>query len=178
MDVEVIPKKKKNNRHKHHVEDPQDAVVDVLKAKYAVIEKNHNTAIAAVVDPADVHQMIARYSENLKVDLYTIAKTFNFDPVTVGKLLNSKEYKEEYEAAKRKRGEVFAQSGYEIAMTPYKKIMSGEEIDPHLVKAATLASNYSLHMARSFNSQFSPQKREDDDSAPTVIVNTAVQLNI
>lgn len=178
MEVEVIPKEKALNVHKHHIEDPQDAEVDALKAKYAVVEKKHSTAMTTVVNPDDVHAMIKKYSENLRVDLYTIAKTFNFDLTTVGKLLNSETYKEEYEAAKRKRGEIFAQSGYEIALTPYEKLMAGEKIPPALVKAATLASNYSLHMARSFNSQFSPQKENDNDKAPTVIVNTGVQLNI
>lgn len=178
MEVEVIPPKKhKVQRKKHHVETSDPEVIQ-LEQKYAVVDKKHNTALTEVVDPADVHKMLKKYGEDLDVDLYTIAKTFNFSPATVGKILNSEEYKEEYHAIKKKRGELMAQSGYEVAMTPFRKLMSGENIHPAMVKAATLASNYSLQMARAFNADFNPAKNEVGEGNVSVQVNTAVQLNI
>lgn len=178
MEVEVIPPKKhKVQRKKHHVETKDPEILQ-LEEKYAVVEKKQNTDIAEVVDPADVHKMLKKYGEDLDVDLYTIAKAFQFSPTTVGKLLNSEEYKEEYHAIKKKRGELMAQSGYEIALTPFRKLMHGENIHPSMVKAAMLASNYSLQMARAFNAEFNPAKNEIGDGNVSVQVNTAVQLNI
>lgn len=180
MEVEQKANKRKSNRGKYHVEDPKDPEINDIKNKYEVIKAEHSQkGFLAFVDPQDMHTVIEKYSSNLDVDLFTIAETFSISASSLSKLLKQEEYRDEYLAAKQKRGELLAQRGLQVAFTPYNKLMAGEEIDPQLVKAAALASNYSLSLAKSLNPDLNPQKSENVGSQNiAVVVNTSVDLNV
>lgn len=179
MEVERTEKKKKVNRRKNHVDDPKDAQITTLSEKYEVIKAEHSSQIVPFIEEEDVHTVIDKYSSNLDVDLYTIADTFHISTVTLSNLLKSEKYHAEYIAAKAKRGELLAQRGLQVAFTPYNKLMAGEEIPQQLVKAAALASNYSLNLARALNPELNPQKIGEIGSQNiAVVVNTSVDLNV
>lgn len=179
MEVEQKEQKKKCNVKKYHVDDPKDTELAEMKDKYELIKADHQNNMIPFVAPEDVHSVIEKYSSNLDVDLYTVAETFSISATTLTKLLKKEEYRDEYLAAKQKRGELLAQKGLEVAFTPYKKLMAGEEIPSALVKAAALASNYSLSLAKSLNPELNPQKTENVGSQNiAVVVNTSVDLNV
>lgn len=178
MEVERVEKKKKVARRKNHVNNPKDTQIATLSEKYEVVKAEH-PQIIPYIEEEDVHAVIDKYSANLDVDLYTIADTFHISTVTLSNLLKSEKYHSEYVAAKAKRGELLAQKGLQVAFTPYNKLMAGEEIPRELVKAAALASNYSLNLARALNPELNPSKIGEIGSQNiAVVVNTSVDLNV
>lgn len=177
MEVERTEAKTKCQRRKYHKES-NDAEIKELSDKYEVIRAEH-AQIIPYIEEQDVRTVIEKYSQDLDTDLYTIADTFHISAPTLTALLKKEEYHKDYLAAKSKRGELLAQKGLEVAFTPYNKLMAGEEISPYLVKAATLASNYSLSLARSLNPDLNPQKGGEVGSQNiAVVVNTSVDLNV
>lgn len=177
MEVERTEKPRKIKRRKYH-QQTTDTEVKELSEKYEVVRAEH-TQIIPYIEEQDVHAIIEKYSSDLSIDLYTIADTFHISAPTLSTLLKKEEYHKDFLAAKNKRGELLAQKGLEVAFTPYNKLMAGEEISPCLVKAAALASNYSLQLARSLNPDLNPQKGGEGGSQNiAVVVNTSVDLNV
>ena len=140
------------SERKHHHETPTDLVP--MQEEY--LDKN------VPIDPADVKELIERYATDYRVDLYTLADVLNLTRSQLSYLLKKPEFQSAYQEARKRRGDILALKGLEVALTPYEKLVNGEHVDKVMVNAAKVASNYMLLYARSFNSDLSPAKNNGD----------------
>ena len=123
--------------------------------------------------------MFEKYGSRPDVDLYTIAQTLHISDVTLGKLCKSEEYKEAYQSAKAKRGELLALEGYHVASEPYQKCLQGEEIDSVFVKACQLKANYNLAMAKVMNPEYAGTgNNNSSNNGVNLIINTGFKVNL
>ena len=175
MDIEVLPKKHKVNTRKWHEENPQDAKIAEIAEKFEVTETNNS--IAKNVSDEDVEKILDAYSNNLKVDLYTIADIFHVSAEAVGKILRSPKYAERYQAAKMKRGDRYMQEGYATASQPYDMVMKGQELPYGMIAACKLKSNYNLAMAQVLNPELNPAGAKASGTV-TIAIQSNVKLNI
>ena len=177
FDVEDVPQpKRKVEKYKWHVETT-DPEIKELDKKYDVIQGS-NHAIANL-DHNDVIAMFEKYGSRPDVDLYTIAQALHISDVTLGKLCKSEEYKEAYQSAKAKRGELLALEGYHVASEPYQKCLQGEEIDSVFVKACQLKANYNLAMAKVMNPEYAGTgNNNSSNNGVNLIINTGFKVNL
>lgn len=177
METEVIDAKKPVAKLKHHTDLTADPQIQAVAVRHENDKKS--TDLAVRISDAEISEMITQYGEKLDLDLYTIADTFNISATGLRTILKNPKFKEQYEAAKLKRGERFVMSGYKTVQFPMQKAMNGEEIDMAMVQAAKNLANYSLHMGMCLNNQFNPNNGGDGNmQSLNVTVNTGVQLKI
>lgn len=175
METEVIPRKRKIQKKKYHVDMTDDPQVKLLTEKYSDKKKYD---VTAKIDENDMLSILKRYSKDLKVDLYTVAECFNISNSSLNEVLKSDKYKSWYEACKKARGERVVQDGYITACSPYERVMAGEEVTMAEVASAKLKANYSLEYGRALNSDFNPKKGESTNGGVNIVVQTGVELNI
>lgn len=180
--LEPIKKRPKKpcNTGKYHVTENLPALVEELKEKYSLTRWTSAHSLVKNVPREDVEKIFDLYATDLRVDSYTIAECFNCSANTLDKLIAKEEYKELWESAKRRRGALYLRTGYEIATTPFQMAMHGEQISSALVASAKVASNYSLLIGQSLNSDFAPKRASDGANGGEihVTVNTGFQLKI
>ena len=158
MDIEELPQpqhKRKTKVGKHHTDlavlNKKDAEIEELSSKYELMPHG---GVPSNIPPEDISKALEIYATREDVDLTNIADMLHISEHALRRLLSSDKYKDYYQDVKLARGSRFAREGMKIACTPYNKLMEGEDIHPQLVKAATTASNYMLHMAKAFNPEF------------------------
>lgn len=149
MQVKLVPEV---SERKHHHPTPDD----LLPIQETYIDKD------VPIDPSDVKELIERYATDYRVDLYTLCDVLNITRDQLRYLLKKPEFQTEYQEARKRRGDILALKGLEIAVTPYEKLARGEQVDKVMVNASKVASNYILLYARSFNSDLSPAKNNGD----------------
>lgn len=172
---EVEQPKRQVVKKKWHVETT-DAEVKELNEKYAVIQADSNRAIENL-DPVDVETMFEKYGTRIDVDLYTIAETLHVSDTTLAKLCKSDRYKEIYQSAKLKRGEMLAVEGYHVASEPYNRCIAGEDINPVFVNACKLKANYNLAMAKAMNPEYGGGSSNGNGSGISLTINTGINLD-
>ena len=175
METEVIPRKRKTQKRKYHVDMTNDPQVHALTEKYSDKEKYN---VTAKIEEKDIQAILKRYSHDLKIDLYTVAECFNISDHTLTMVLKDEKYKSFFEACKKARGERVVQDGYITACSPYERVMAGEEVTMAEVASAKLKANYSLEYGRALNGDFNPKKGESSSGGVNIIVQTGVELNI
>ena len=174
MEIETLPRKKQIEERKYHVDLSSDPQIKTITDAPVVSPSQ----IPALRDE-DVQVLLTRYANDTKMDLYTIADAFHIDEKSVYRILHSPKYKEAYDAARAKRGQIIAREGYETACKPYDMAINGEEIPSTLVAAAKLKSNYAFMYAQTLDPELNPSKEVGGGNAPTVVVvKTDVNLNV
>ena len=149
-----------------------------IKEKYSVIERD-TTALIKRIDPKDLITLLDKYAKDVNFNLSNVADALNISSHGLEILLKKEGVQEYYQSCKRKRGEAFAVTGFNVVMTPYEKILNGEEVSPFLNNAAKNLSNYCLAMAKSMNGEYNPDKRQSEGGGGVkVVVNTGIQLNV
>ena len=175
MDVEVIPRKRHIQEKKYHVDLSDDPEIK------AIAERNRVSIdqVPALRDE-DMTVLLNRYASDPRMDLYTLAEAMHLSEPDVYRLLHSETYRERYDIARAKRGQLIAQSGFEAACRPYDMAIQGEDIPMSLVAAAKLKANYSFMYAQSLDPELRPSKEVGggDNSPTVVVVKTEVQLNV
>lgn len=156
----------------------KDELVRDIKQKYSAIVRN-NTALVKRVNPEDLIKMLDKWAGDARFNLANVADALNISTHGLELLLSMDGVKEYYASCRKRRGETFAATGFEVVKTPYEKVMNGEDVSPFLNNAAKNFSNYCLAMAKAFNSDYSPEKREGTGgNGVNVVVNTGIQLNV
>lgn len=179
MEVEVLPDDPRTRHERKRHEESTDPEIKELDAKYAIVKQEHPSRLLANINEDDVHTILNKYATDPTVDMYTVADTLHVGTTALSNLLKDKKFADEYQAAKKRRGNLLAQKGLEVAYTPYNKLMAGEDIPHALVKAAALAANYSLNMAKALDPELNPQRDSGQGGNNiAVVVNTSVELNI
>lgn len=176
MECEIIPRHRKLQRKKYHVDLSQDPEIKETTEVYQAKKKRLPTL--EKVNEEDMFRILDRYAKDKKLDLYTIAECFDISASALNTALKSDKYKDFYHNAKLKRGEKMVQEGLEVASTPFDKIQRGEEVTMVEVAASKLKSNYMFEYGRALNSQFSPQKNgSGEGGGVNVVVNTGIKLD-
>ena len=101
METEVIPRKRKTQKRKYHVDMTNDPQVHALTEKYSDKEKYN---VTAKIEEKDIQAILKRYSHDLKIDLYTVAECFNISDHTLNMILKDEKYKSFFEACNYPRG--------------------------------------------------------------------------
>ena len=175
MEVEVIPRKRKIQKGKYHVDMKDDSQFHALSVKYS---KERELTVIEEINEDDLIKALERYASDLKVDLYTIAESFHIHINTLYRLLQNERYKNFYESIKRARGERAIQEGFKAACEPYDKIQNGIDVTMAEVASAKLKANYCLEYGRARNPEFLPNKERGDNGGVNIVVNTGIKLNI
>lgn len=175
---EVTTRKRHNQRYKYHQDLTQDPEITALTKKYDVVNAESKLPISQKVSEEDVLRILDRYSQDLTLDLYTIASAFGVTASSISELLKSDKYKNVYAAAKQKRGAIVMQQGLKVAGTPFEKIQQGQEVSMVEVAAAKLYSNYQMSYGQALNHGFIiPKQVEGEGGGVNVVVQTGIKLN-
>ncbi len=174
----VEPKRRRRGTPgKRHVEVPASAgtqaAVAAISAQCATTGEN----LPADISPAAMASAICLYGSDLDIDHRSLCEALHCSQSTLERIIHSDRWRDEYEAARHRRGQLFEKTGREAAFTPYDKIIAGEEVSPVLVKAAALKSNYCSMMAKTCDPEMGGDRAQGAGSV-TIQVNTGIALKI
>jgi len=175
MDVEILQNKRQIQKKKWHVDLSDDQEIKEVSEKY---EGTKGQLVSKVSDE-DMTRILKRYASDPKMDLYTVAEVFDVSHASLDYMLKDKQWKEAYQLAKKVRGNLLIQEGYETASSPYNRVMSGEEVSMVEVASAKLKSNYCMMMGQALNPEWNPKSSgEHEGGGINLVVNTGIKIGI
>ena len=158
MQIEVYKRKRPVATGKYHEPMPQDLVA--TKGTELITQKEA------------VKNIIARYGEDLRVDIATVCEYFGVSYTTFRKhIKKDKELAEAYAEAKEIRGGRYFNRGLKVLEETYEKTASGQEMNNGQILAAKSLANYYAYAAKVFNKEYG------DKTSGTVGGTTAIQIN-
>ena len=142
-------------------------------------ENTKGYELANKVAHEDMIRILDRYAKDPQMDLYTVADVFQVGHYSLNLMLKDKRYKELYQSAKKKRGEMLVMEGFKTACEPYQKIQDGQKVSMVEVAAAKLESNYCLTVGQAMNPEYNPSaKSSGSGGSINLVVNTGVKVGI
>lgn len=189
MEAEIVEVKRVRNKGKYHKPMPEELLP--LKTKYEEIHElnvrgqlpvQRETLVTTklrdidLIDPADFESMMQRYATNPEIDRITICDTFGISLNTFENLIKSPKYAETWRVVKKAKSELLLRNSLEAAYAPYRALMDGENVPPHLIKAAQVLANQCLSLAKIIDPELS-QGQQSTGGAPIQIqVNTGINI--
>ena len=179
MEAEITQVKRQPNPGKFHKPMPTDIVP--LKEKYELLQRENivSTKVrnADLIEDSDFESMMQRYATDEEVDRLTICDAFGISINTFERLIKLPKYAETWRAVKKARAELLLKRSLQVAYEPYRAIMDGESVPPHLIKAAQLLSNQCLSLAKVIDPELTQAQGSVTGGAPIQIqVNTGINI--
>lgn len=137
----VLPRKisKPLNIGKYH--KPLPPYLEDLKAKY--LDEN-----VTKIDDEDVIYLLDCYARDFDVDYVSFAEVLNISLLSVHSLLRNKKFKEYKEYSDKARAESAKDLGMTMVNNLVNAIDQNKDVNPMMIKAVKVASNYHLAYAQ------------------------------